>query len=216
MLEKLKQSFIHLNLKKAVIIFSVAGIVLVSVSSVAVYSSLSDKNIKWQNIVVLDREKETDYEQENELDLKGERQDKEGDREKQEYKFDVEEKELYLSATDIALMIGCGIIGIVLGVWYWLLCLIWAYQKSYQMGINSALWVLAALFFHIGAIVVLYLYAMAKGTCENCGRLKTNHGKFCDRCGNSLKKECSQCGQVVDVEAGYCNNCGKKLHKREQ
>lgn len=101
-------------------------------------------------------------------------------------------------------------------IWYWMLCVICAYRKSYRMGINSAIWVLAAVFFHIGAVAVLYFYAMVKGTCENCGRLKNNHGKFCDRCGKSLKKECSQCGQVVDVKAGYCSNCGKKLHKGEK
>lgn len=212
MLEKLKQKTIHLNLKKAVIVFIVTGLVLASVSSVAVYSNLKDKNIKWEK---LNRENETEGadEQENESDLKIEKRDKEGDGEKQERRFGIAEKELPLSARDIALMIGCGIIGIVLGVWYWLLCLIWAYQKSYRMGINSALWVLATCFFHIGAIVVLYLYAMAKGTCENCGKLKTKNGKFCDRCGEPLKKECPQCGQAVDVEAGYCSNCGKKMYK---
>lgn len=213
MLEKLKQNSVNLNLNKAVTIFIVVSIVLASVSFVVIYSILKDENIECGNIVELNREKEADYEQENGLGLKGKRQYKEYDRKKQEHGFGIEEKELHLSTTDIALMTGCSITGILIGVCYWLLCLIWAYQKSYQMGINSALCVLATLFFHIVAIVVLYLYAMAKGTCQNCGRLKTNHGKFCDRCGNSLKKTCPHCGQVTDMEAGYCSNCGKELHK---
>lgn len=212
MLEKIKQRSIHLNLKKAVIIFIVTGLVLVSISSVAVYSNLRGKNIEWENIAGSDAEKETEeinYGRKNQSDLKGERGEKED-------AFDIAVEKLHLSATDIALMAGCGIIVIVLGIWYWLLCVIWAYRKSYRMGINSAIWVLAAVFFHIGAVAVLYFYAMVKGTCENCGRLKNNHGKFCDRCGKPLKKECSQCGQVIDVEAGYCSNCGKKLHKDEK
>lgn len=219
MLEKLKQRSIHLNLKKAVIIFIVTGLVLVSASSVAVYSNLRGKNIEWENIAESDLEKETEeinHGRKDKSDLKGERWEKEDDREREDDAFDIAVEKLHLSMADIALMAGCGIIVIVLGIWYWLLCVIWAYRKSYRMGINSAIWVLAAVFFHIGAVAVLYFYAMLKGTCENCGRLKNNHGKFCDRCGKPLKKECPQCGQVVDVKVGYCSNCGKKLHKDEK
>lgn len=216
MLDKLKQRSIHLNLKKAVIIFIVTSLVLVSVSSVAVYSNLKGRNIDWENIVETDREKESeeiDYGRNNKSNLKGERWEKENDREREHDTFDIVVEKLHLSVEDIALMAGCGIIVIVLSIWYWLLCVVWAYRKSYRMGINSAIWVLAAVFFHIGAVAVLYFYAMVKGTCENCGRLKNNHSKFCDRCGNPLKKECSQCGEISDVKAGYCSNCGNKLHK---
>ena len=111
----------------------------------------------------------------------------------------------------IALIAGCCIIGIVIGVWYWGLVLIAVYRKSYRMGVNVTLWMLAALVFNVAALVVLYLYATLKGTCTNCGRVKNGSGKFCDRCGNLLKKECPQCRQVADILSAYCSNCGKKL-----
>ena len=122
----------------------------------------------------------------------------------------------YFTTGDIVLITGCGMIGMVLAVWYWLLCMIWAYRKSYRMGVNSALWVLAALFFNLATIAVLYLYAIMKGTCDICGRIRTADGKYCDRCGKLLKKECPDCGQTVDVKASYCMNCGKKLSENKE
>lgn len=92
MLEKLKQRSIHLNLKKAVIIFIVTGLVLVSVSFVAVYSNLRGKNIEWENIAESETEKETEeinYGRKNKSDLKGERWEKEDDREREDDAFDI-------------------------------------------------------------------------------------------------------------------------------
>lgn len=60
-------------------------------------------------------------------------------------------KSLYLSAGDLALIAGCGIIGMVLGVWYWML---------------------AALVVILAALAVLYLYAVLNGTWPNCGQGK--------------------------------------------
>lgn len=124
-------------------------------------------------------------------------------------------KGLYLSAGDLALIAGCCIIGTVIGVWYWVLVLIAVYRKSYRMGVNVTLWMLAALIFNLAALVALYLYAMLKGTCTNCGRVKNSSGKFCGRCGSLLKKECPQCGQAADISSAYCGNCGKKLDETE-
>lgn len=103
----------------------------------------------------------------------------------------------------------------VLGVWYWALVLIAVYRKAYCMGVNATLWMLAALVFNLAALAVLYLYAVLKGTCTSCGRVRSGSGKFCDRCGNLLKKECPQCGQATDLSSAYCSNCGKKLDEEE-
>lgn len=121
-----------------------------------------------------------------------------------------------MSAGDIALIAGCGIIGMVVGVWYWVLVLIAVYRKSYRMGVNATLWMIAALVFNLAVLVVLYLYAILKGTCPSCGRARNGSGKFCDRCGNLLKKECPQCGQAADISSAYCSNCGKKLDEKEE
>lgn len=138
---------------------------------------------------------------------------KEYSEDKSEIEFEKLWEGQYLSTGDIVLIAGCGIIGVALAVWYWLLCMIWAYRKSYRMGVNSGLWVLATLFFNLATIAVLYLYATLKGTCDSCGRIRTADGKYCDRCGKLLKKECPDCGQTVDAKAEYCRNCGKKLNE---
>ncbi len=48
-------------------------------------------------------------------------------------------KEAHLSTGDIALIAGCGIIGAGRALWYWLLCMVWAYRKSKRMGVGSPL-----------------------------------------------------------------------------
>lgn len=201
MLEKWKQRAIDMNFKKAVILFVVASLVLSIAASVTLYSNFRDRITEWEKVVEIDREygeQEKNYE------------------EKDKSHFEDGEHEADFKEGDIALMAGCGIIGLVLGIWYWLLCMIWAYRKSYRMGVNSTVWVLATLFFHLAAIAVLYIYAFVKGTCTNCGRVRTGGGKFCDRCGTPLMKACPQCSQEVDAVSVYCSNCGKRLDENEK
>lgn len=229
MLEKWKQRAVQMNFRRAVILFIVTSFVLIAASSAAVYGNFRSRVSDWEKFAGAGRE----YEEEE----KGEKEEK---REKEEKGFDdgksagfsdgeydgdfKEEKErdwediskrLYLSAGDIALMAGCGIIGMVTGIWYWALVLIAVYRKAYRMGVNAALWTLAALVFNLAVLVILYLYAVWKGTCTNCGRVKADSGKFCDRCGNILKRECPQCRQAVDISSAYCGGCGKKLDEKE-
>ncbi len=185
MSEKWKQRAIQMNFKRAVIIFVVVSFILMLGGSAALYGRFKGRANQWESVVKIDRE--------SELEEKGDEQ--------------------YVSAVDIALIAGGGIIGVVLAVWYWLLCMIWAYRKSYRMGVNGALWVLATLFFNLATIAVLYLYAILKGTCDICGRIRTADGKYCDRCGMLLNKECPDCGQIVGAKAEYCRNCGKKLNE---
>lgn len=193
MLEKWKQRAIQMNFKRAVIIFVVISFILMLGGSAALYGRFKGRANQWESAVKTDRESEPEAKPEIEFEKLCEGQ--------------------YLSAVDIVLIAGCGIIGGGLAVWYWLLCMIWAYRKSHRMGVNSALWVLATLFFNLATIAVLYLYAILKGTCDICGRIRTADGKYCDRCGKLLNKKCPDCEQIVDAKAEYCRNCGKKLNE---
>ena len=184
--------------------------------SAALYGRFKGRANQWESVVKIDRESELEEkgdEQKEWNDFENRSYEKEHSEAKPEIEFEKLCEGQYLSAADIALIAGYGIIGVVLAVWYWLLCMIWAYRKSHRMGVNSALWVLATLFFNLATIAVLYLYAILKGTCDSCGRIRTADGKYCDRCGKLLNKECPDCGQIVDAKAEYCRNCGKKLNE---
>lgn len=187
-----------MNLRKAVIFFIVTSFVLILASSAAVYGNFHSRMNEWENFTETDREHDGDFKERKEKDWE-----------------DIS-KRLHLSVGDLALIAGCCIIGIVVGVWYWVLVLIAVYRKAYRIGVNAALWMLAALFFNLAALAALYLYATLKGTCTNCGRIKNGSGKFCDRCGNPLEKECPQCGQAADILSAYCSSCGKKLDEKEE
>ena len=218
MLEKWKQKAIQMNLRKAVIIFIVTSFVLILASAVAIYGNFHSRMNEWEKFTETDREHdegEKDFDDEKKADSSDREHD--GDfKERKGKDWEDISKSLYLSAGDLALIAGCCIIGMVLGVWYWVLVLIAVYRKSYRMGVNATLWMFAALFFYLAALAVLYLYAVLKGTCTSCGRVRSGSGKFCDRCGNLLKKECPQCGQATDLSSAYCSNCGKKLDEKEE
>lgn len=207
-----------MNLRKAVIFFIVTSFVLILASSAAVYGNFHSRMNEWEKFAEADgahEGEEKDFDDEKKVDSS----DREhgGDlKERKEKDWEDISKGLYLSAGDLALIAGCGIIGMAVSVWYWVLVMIAVYRKAYRMGVNTTLWTLAALVFNLAALAVLYLYAMLKGTCPKCGRIRSGSGRFCDRCGNLLKKECPQCGQAADLSSAYCSNCGKKLDKKEE
>lgn len=215
MLEKWKQKMMQMNFRKAVIFFIVTSFVLIIASSAVVYGNFQSRISEWEKMIETDGEYdggEKDSADEKKFDVSDREHD--GDlKERKEKDLEDIAKGMYLSAGDLALIAGCGIIGMVIAVWYWALVLIAVYRKAYRMGVNVTLWTLAALVFNFAALVVLYLYAMLKGTCTNCGRVRSGSAKFCDRCGNILKKECPQCRQAVDLSSAYCGSCGKKLDK---
>ena len=216
MLEKWKQRAIQMNFKRAVIIFVIVSFILMLGGSAALYGRFNGRANQLESAVKIDRESEPEEKEDEQKewnDFANRSYEKEHSEAKPEIDFEKLCEGQYLSAVDIALIAVCGIIGVVLAVWYWLLCMIWAYRKSHRMGVNSALWVLATLFFNLATIAVLYLYAILKGTCDICGRIRTANGKYCDRCGKLLNKECPDCGQIVDAKAEYCRNCGKKLNE---
>lgn len=217
MLEKWKQRAIKMNFRKAVIAFAITAFALVLVSFAAVYGNFQSRIATWEQFAETDREygeKERDLGEAYESDFPERGHDGEF-RERKEQEWEEMQKGLHLSVGDIALIAGCAIIGIAVGVWYWLLVMLWTYRESYRMGADTTLWVLAALVFNLAAIAALYLYGMWKGTCTNCGRIRSGSGRFCDRCGSLLKRECPQCGQEMAASSVYCSNCGKKWNAAE-
>lgn len=237
MIEKWKQKAIHMNFKKAVIIFLITCFVLMISVPVVLYGNFQNRIIAWEQVKGKEMEhreeelsqeeklfqKEEEFFEVNERDTWNNDEFDSGDREQKRDSKEREEKDLEdiyrffrPSLGDFTLLACCAAIEMALGIWYWLLGLIAAYRKAYRMGVNGSLAVLGALFFNLAAVAVLYLYGMLKGTCVNCGRVRSGNGKFCDRCGRPLKKECPQCRQEVDVSSAYCSNCGKKLNGDEE
>lgn len=217
MSEKWRQRAIKMNFKKAVISFVITGLAAAIGVSAVLYSNFRGRIPQWEQRLETDRgheEKEREADEEHFSDSV----DREYDgnfREREENDWENIVKSLHLSTGDLVLIAGCGIIGVVMVVWYWVLVMIAVYRKSCRMDVNASLWVPAALIFNLAALAALYLYAMLKGTCTNCGRIKKGSGKFCSRCGNLLKKECPQCRQIEDLSSVFCSNCGKKLDEKE-
>lgn len=169
------------------------------------------------------RENERDSRENDEFRFNGRERERDfkesqgrGRKEREEKDLEDMLKGIPLSGGDFALLAVCAAAGAALGAWYWILVMIWSYRKAYRIGVNGRLAVLAALFFNLAAVAALYLYGMLKGTCANCGRVRSRSGKFCVRCGRSLKKECPQCRQEVDVLSAYCRYCGRKLDETEE
>lgn len=48
-------------------------------------------------------------------------------------------------------------------------------------------------------------------TCPACGKANDAAAKFCDNCGEPLRRICPACGKENDAEAKFCDNCGGKL-----
>lgn len=216
MSEKWKRRAIKMNFKKVVIIFIITGLAATIGSSAVLYINFRGRISEWKQLSETDNGDEEEEGSFDEVHRSGSgNREHDGNlkerEERDERAWEDISKSLRLSAGDLVLIAVCGIIGIAMVVWYWVLVMIAVYRKSYRMGVNTAFWVLAALLLNLVVLAALSLYAMLKGTCTNCGRLKNGSGKFCDRCGIVLKKECPQCRQIAGVSAVFCCNCGKKL-----
>lgn len=218
MIKKLEQRAINMNLKKAVAVFLITCFVLMIAIPAALYGNFQNRISDWEQVW------ETEGEHgDKERESWGKDESWSGDGEQERDFKEREEKNLeeihgrfYLDWSDFVLLACCAMTGMALVIWYWLLVMLWAYHKAHSMGINGRLAVLVALFFNLVAVAFLYLYAMLKGTCVNCGKVKSGSGKFCSRCGNPMKKECPWCRQEVDVSSVYCGNCGKRLDKNKE
>ena len=53
------------------------------------------------------------------------------------------EREMFCWESVVVFLTICGIIGTMLVIWYWILCLICVYRKSSHLGTNNTLWILA-------------------------------------------------------------------------
>lgn len=149
MLEKWKQRAIQMNFKKAVLVFLAVSFVLIFGFSVVLYGNFKDRTDQWEAAVKTSREyqdREKGDEQDDRNDFDGKDYGKEHSDGKTEVELEQIWEEAHLSTEDIALIAGCGIIGAGLALWYWLLCMIWAYRKSKRMGVSSGVWVLATFF----------------------------------------------------------------------
>ena len=212
------------------VLFLITCFVLVFSVPAVLYGNFHNRITAWEQTREAGREyreEERDSRGEEESsreDEKDSRENDENDFRNREHEGDSKEREendlkeihryFHLSWGDLAIFAGCAMAGTAMGIWYWILVIIWAYRKAYRLGINGRLAALAALFFNLAAVMVLYLYGILKGTCKNCGRVRSGDGNFCDRCGNPLKKECPNCGKEVDALSAYCSNCGKKLDEK--
>lgn len=205
MIEKLKNKALEMNLKKSIIRFLIVSVLYVVLSAIFLHIGFQDKFDFWDSFVEGHGRSHYyyDYDWDDRWDLP-----------------DADDGFSYLqhgifSGSDWALLAVCGIIGFALGIWYWVLCIAWAYRKACRLGSNHVLWVLAAVFFRIHAVIVLYLYGVLWGTCSECGMLKKRGAKYCDRCGNQLRKECVHCGHLINMDAKYCSNCGRRQDEGE-
>ncbi len=223
MTKQWEQRAIHMNFRKSVILLLIACFALMILVPAALYGNFQNRIAEWEQIRETDREHREEEEsfRENERDSRENDESGSDDRErdsKERKGKDPEEiyRDFHLSWRDRALLAGCVVTGVALGIWYWLLVMIWAYRKAYRMGVNGRRAVLAALFFNLAAVAVLYLYGILKGTCADCGRVRSGNGKFCDRCGRPLKKECPHCGQEMNPSSVYCSNCGEKPDETEE
>lgn len=217
MIKKWEQRAVHMNFKKAVGIFLITGFILLIAASGAMYGNFHNRIANWEQTKEMDGKygkKEQDFGENNKSD--SDNKEHKGDLGERREK-DLEEiyERFPFTWSDLALLAGCAIIGVTLGIWYWLLIMIWACRKAYRIGINTGLAVPAALFFNLAAVVVLYLYAMWKGTCAGCGRVRSGNGKFCSRCGNPFRKECPHCKQEMNILSVYCSNCREKLEENK-
>lgn len=108
-------------------------------------------------------------------------------------------------------MVVLGVITLLLGLWYWLLIMIWAFQKSTRLGIRSGPWVFLTFFLNLLPVIVLYLYGAAAGTCKTCGHVRIREGSFCPGCGAAFRQKCPSCGGYAGLKDHFCPWCGESL-----
>ena len=109
------------------------------------------------------------------------------------------------------LMISLGVVSLLLCLWYWLLIMIWTFQKCVELGIRSFPWVFMTFFFNLILLLVLYLYAAAVERCKGCGHVRIRDATFCPRCGAAFRQKCPSCGGYTQLEDQFCPWCGIRL-----
>lgn len=208
MLEKIRHHALEMNFKKRFLTCIIISLIAFAGFSVASFVTYRSEEAKWESQMETQGNSSSNSNSDSDGNSVG-RRGRNDDFDPEEGWDDWEEPEL--STADKVLMVSGGIVGTVLGIWYWVLCMIWAYRKAYRMGINRAVWVWATFFFNLLAIAVLYLYGVIRGTCYHCGKIRAKGELYCSRCGAPFTKECLNCGETVDIHDIYCPNCGEKI-----
>lgn len=239
MVEKLKNKVSKMNLKKSFLGLIVAGIVFAVASGVVLYQNFGDRFTKLEE--TYQQQREELLQEYAESDENGKDQTAEESSGKKEYEWYAHGHESYgdewhgewsirgdhnwdsvysginfkqnmnLTTGDKVL---AGVVLGISGIWgmaYWLLCMVWAYQKANKTGCKKALWVILTLFFNMWAIIALYIYTSVKGTCKKCGYLRQKNENYCSNCGNEYQRKCDKCGAIVSTEAAFCWNCGQSM-----
>lgn len=215
-MEKIRNKALSMNLRKGILRFIACSVVLAAAISVMLFQRFGNRLEELRSAVETEGNYENNYEQDAPNNGNKERS---REREKDEdggHELKLALKTISFSSGDAALLGISAVIALLMAVWYLALCMAWAYQKAHRMGLDSTAWVIAALFFHLAAIAVLYLYAGVKGVCANCGKVIRGSDRFCSRCGNAWKRECPRCGQTAGAGAAYCSGCGAKLDEEQE
>lgn len=202
MLEKWKQRVIRMNLKKGVAILMTISVVLALASLLLTYFVLGSKEDVWnamEEIAAEYNDGEVSFPAEGEPGFSGGmpgfmgggfpgmmamegmsgNSPMSGVAVMEQMRLRVEEK-LGISGLDIALMMVCSVIGMVLRVFWRLLIVVGVCRKAGRMKSKVAVWGFAALVFGFGVLVLLYLYDLMKGIGES--------GEFANRSDGSMEK----------------------------
>lgn len=230
MLEKLKNKVSKMNLKKSFAVLAIVGVIFGVGSGIALYQNFGGRI---SQITEYNRQQREEWlqslEQYNQEINEQLQTSKQGGHSHDSYyenwnhhgrdlkkwnygHLDNEWKQIWNISTSDKVLIGVlSVGGLLLCVIYWLLCMAWAYQKADKMGSNKGLWTIAALFFNLWAILVMYGYSLLNGTCKNCGRLKKKNEKYCSHCGTAYQQECIHCHTPLQSGSKFCPNCGKSV-----
>lgn len=209
MLEKVRNHALGMNFKKHFLICIILGVIALAGFSVASHVVFSREEAAWEQQMQSQQSSSSSNNNSSTNKRAGRHGGRDDDWDSEEMWDNFDEPEL--STADKVLMVSGGIVGAVLGIWYWILCMIWAYRKSRKMGVNSAIAVWGTFFFNLIAIAVLYVYGWIRGTCYHCGKIRHKGELYCARCGAPFTRDCPNCGKPVDIHDVYCPHCGERI-----
>lgn len=219
-MERLKNKVLNLNLKKSFVVLVIVGAIFGVGSGIALHQKFGDRILQIE---------EYDKQQKEEWLQSLEQYNREAGEQSQVLEWEWHDHDDYygdwdyehldneweqmlnISTGDKVLLGLLSGIGLLLCAVYWLLCMVWAYQKADRMGSNKELWTIATFFLNFWVILVMYGYSFVNGTCKNCGRLKKRNEKYCSHCGAAYQQECRHCHASLQKDSNFCPNCGKAM-----
>lgn len=218
MSKPLRNRVLTVSLKKAFIRLLIACVVFTVCTGIALYLNFGDRVSQTRDAAAQNQQQITENSVTTDISGSGHAASWKGissKRWKLSGSWFTLKQELNLTAGDKVMIGVIAGIAAALGAGYWLLCVIWAYQKSVRLGSNSAFWIIAALILNLWAIAALYIYAGFRSKCSKCGQLKHRGEKYCSHCGNAWEIQCESCHTDVPADAAFCPNCGKPINKSD-